>query len=1017
MAVVFDPHQNEPGNKILNETATVTGTKYRMLVPAQGPFYSHTLVVKSGTTELKLGNDYLITHPYMTAMSRTGRSAHGMVLVVNPAYTSGFTLSYHALGIGKATPEQISAERAANGDVFPSKCQWEQVIGELYFPPVDIQFDWDQWKAERELMQAIADLGAKLATPNGDNSDVLTLLKQYHAIVDKIYRDAPAHPHVADTANPHQDASYGRMRTVELNGIADDTTLVSGRNQANLTDYVNQRSAKASDFSDKMQRVGAAPRTITGTFTMIPGLASVTSAKGNESDGVGSSLQVDDKVIRLLSRDSTTINAGTNPITFKGGNNSLVLYPDNRGFQWNGKKLLDPTTVGPYIPGNEGGGSGVFYGVNSNSVTIVGSGIQTMPFICTYVPPDDSDLSTNAYRQLTNDFGNSESLAATPALIQKLANAFVGKLEMAKAYINGIPLLSSVTLGKSDINLANVENIADLNLPVSSLQNTEFRKYAQTTHTHTADAFGIGNATTAKAGLVKFGGPVDDATLALDGQYVLPQFDAVSQLEALVAHSDAEAVINIIRYGQSGSSPIDNLTTINGWMVTVKPNNYFLGQDYTVPVATFNLTELFPDKHEDTVIGVFVDLIDNAARYVLNANPAFGETDTLTKIGEIFTSETGIDQITIRNVTRLGEFRELEEHAANVNAHTPRQMTEAQFGFNFGRNGADWRGFPGHMVRGDSSWRMVKGESFVPITDVDYNPDSFLFAQKGSTVAAHKVLLNMGDYYATGGINVEFSLTSPVAASVLEVVLMSFVDRSGRRQRLSLLINRTNFITASDGSLCYAALAINYGTSRQYIIAINGTKYTTGWTWSALNPRVSFAMSRDPNGAPYVTGTLTLTIGSSDVVHNFTLQLAGMPTFSVTGPVNQSVSITTYLSLTSTDISDVVSDPAWPIQHGVGGIMATNTVVKMSYDNDGQFQSRYATGIALFNGISDVRRFRVITGDAGVARSVDALQDKATNDDFASAVKRPAGIPDYLNKERAIVTRSGTTYRAVIIRE
>ncbi|MGK7530241.1 hypothetical protein, partial [Salmonella enterica] len=136
----------------------------------------------------------------------------------------------------------------------------------------------------------------------------------------------------------------------------------------------------------------------------------------------------DPRVIRFIGRDSQTVNAGNNPITWQSGANQLILYPDSRGLEFNGKKLLDPTTVGPYLPGNESGGDGLFYGTSTATVTINGNGIQSVPFICTFVPPESDDLGLMAVRLLATEFGDREDLAATPALIKKLDQQFTGKL-------------------------------------------------------------------------------------------------------------------------------------------------------------------------------------------------------------------------------------------------------------------------------------------------------------------------------------------------------------------------------------------------------------------------------------------------------------------------------------------------------------------------------------------------------------------------------------------------------------
>ncbi|HCJ9459082.1 TPA: hypothetical protein NV912_004931, partial [Escherichia coli] len=220
--------------------------------------------------------------------------------------------------------------------------------------------------------------------------------------------------------------------------------------------------------------------------------------------------------------------AGNNPITWQGGANQLILYPDSRGLEFNGKKLLDPTTVGPYLPGNESGGDGLFYGASTATVTINGNGIQSVPFICTFVPPQSDDLGLMAVRLLATEFGDREDLAATPALIKKLDQQFTGKLVAVKSYINDMPLTSSIYIDKTNFGLSNVQNIPDVQLPISPLQQAELNKYAVVGHTHTPAALGIKRATTTEFGLVQFGSAVDDASLVLNGAEVIRQADAIT---------------------------------------------------------------------------------------------------------------------------------------------------------------------------------------------------------------------------------------------------------------------------------------------------------------------------------------------------------------------------------------------------------------------------------------------------------------------------------------------------------
>ncbi|EDD9881549.1 hypothetical protein BZQ56_08730 [Salmonella enterica subsp. enterica serovar Enteritidis] len=1237
MAVVPDPHYQEPGNMQTGEAVTPIGTKYRMLFPAHAPFYTTSLVVKSGGKKLTLGDDYVITHAYVTGMARTGHVCHGGVWITNPKYQSGFTLDYHAIGIGEATAEMIAAEREANKDRYPVDCQWDNVIGDLYFPPVDIKFDWENWRGESELMEAIVAVGAKLgeaisrvdpiarntldlqyragvtlitseqyATYDGTggytynasrrryslsyqnttfdayslaakyrlpsippettlnpgelidwmlcyanggtsilrlqlkqraiyltlttaigsgssnysytlttgltdtelagdielsvvrregngvyditvktskqtvnysfnvdnppsefapgyqktdvakwlkfksgvnlnwwagendyvqirslpgapapdvNNDVYQLLVKYHQIVDKLYRDAPAHTHVPRKDNPHRD-SWGAIRALENNGIASDATLVYGKTQPQLTDYVNNLLPKLSTLANKLLRLPAAAQSINGTFGMKPGLTSITSVVGtDESEGVGAQFTVDPRVIRFIGRDSQTVNAGNNPITWQGGANQLILYPDSRGLEFNGKKLLDPTTVGPYLPGNESGGDGLFYGTSTATVTINGNGIQSVPFICTFVPPESDDLGLMAVRLLATEFGDREDLAATPALIKKLDQQFTGKLVAVKSYINDMPLTSSIYIDKTNFGLSNVQNIPDVQLPISPLQRAELDKYAVVGHTHTPAALGIKRATTTEFGLVQFGTAVDDATLALDGAEVIRQADAITEIEKVAKTVDSGASINIIRYGLPGTDIIENGITYTDWMVTIKANDYFVGREYKVPLSTFNLAELFPATHEDAEFGVYVDAAGDDGKYIIYENPNTAETETMTKIGSIVTSETGVVFVEIRNVTRLGEFRELGEHIEDDNAHIRRGMTQAEFGFTYGTGGPVWStGAPG-TKRIDADWRYAQASSYTPMLKADYDPaaDKWTFKTTSLSVTDYRFVHNTFPMFQNNGITATWTPLTATADSVLETVIGCCHHSATFMHRISVLVARTaGRITTPGGVSTYAGIAVNYGRAAQVVIGLNGVT-GSGHDWTALNPSVRFSHTRTADGISFVG---TINIDSKTI--NFELTLTATTktlkyTLQSTGE-SWTEDLSTRLRPDYIDLTKLITDPSTPIYHGVGGLFSSDTEARLTYANLNSMPMKnryYATFLDYAINYSGLNRARFFTGVVDAGSTINEMNSAMCNYSYSSFRPVDTGkIPPAAHPSKMMTFNpKNTSARTLIIRD
>ncbi|HCJ5819046.1 TPA: hypothetical protein NU463_004705, partial [Escherichia coli] len=207
---------------------------------------------------------------------------------------------------------------------------------------------------------------------------------------------------------------------------------------------------------------------------------------------------------------------------------------------------------------------------------------------------------------------------------------------------------------------------------------------------------------------------------------------------------------------------------------------------------TFNLAELFPATHEDAEFGVYVDVAGNDAKYIIYENPNTAETETMTKIGSIITSETGVVFVEIRNVTRLGEFRELGEHIEDDNAHIRRGMTQAEFGFTYGTGGPVWStGAPG-TKRIDADWRYAQASGYTPMLEADYDPaaDKWTFKTTSLSVADYRFVHNTFPMFQNNGITATWTPLTAAADSVLETVIGCCHHSATFMHRISVLVAR-----------------------------------------------------------------------------------------------------------------------------------------------------------------------------------------------------------------------------------
>ena len=736
---------------------------------------------------------------------------------------------------------------------------------------------------------------------------------------------------------------------------------------------------------------------------------------------LGSQFVVDPKSIKFIGQGSTDVNVGNNPVTLQAGNNQLVLYPDDRGLLWRGKKLLDPTTVGPYLPGNTAGGTGLFYGASTSTVELTGSGIKASPFVATFILPVANDVTTLACWQLTDEFGTAENLAATPALIEKLDAEFTGKLVAAKSYINDMQLTGSVTIDKITFGLGNVANTPDVDLPISVAQQTELDKYSPKVHQHPSSVFGVENADTTKRGLIKFGLDVDDDTLALDGSVVMAQTSQIEDLENTVGGVDSGARVDIIRFGKSGNDLID-VTVKDNILLTLPASTYFVGgETYDVPLMTVNVTERFTNPQTLIHAGIFVDIVDNRAMYIVHDSYNQAETDTMTRVGKLIVNELSqVDVVELRNVTRLGDFRELKDHVANDNAHIRRSASRAVLGLSNLTVGAPcWASGLQAVVRGEADWRYVVGGEYKALDGVKYDQlaSKWVFDAKGVSDNVHGFIHNLFPVFNNAGMRVSWETESNTkTGTVLETILGCWKNTDGEFMRLSLLVTRGYRLTDSNGEYCYAGFGLNFGNGKSVVLGFTPTKRVTPAPWSTLQPDVTFTHTRGANNDLTFNATLTL----AGTTYTIVVHLSAADKYvscTATGGTTQKIPLSD--RLTGFNLAPIVNDPYTPIYYGLGGLYEDEVRANIRSTADSITGNKlYGTLLDYISNYSSLNRVRVmeLAGTSSDPETLNALVATEFNDSLADYAALP--IPPYLNKERVMsFIDTNNLVQAVIIRD
>lgn len=809
MTIEYDPHQNIDGNVQRGERHTINVSQpFRVVVPTHAPFYYDSLVVKHNGKELKENVHYYVSHRYHRGIHQTARLCYGSIWIIDTALGGNIDLDYHPMGINSATVEEVSAERERNKNETPTDLDWEEVVGEKYFPPVNILFDRDDWYGETEVISALENLGdviegggwpfaamytagagfipnaIRLApepgwdksgavfcvknvleftgnpvdfTLNADNyvdlyidgekvfsgkdyatvyehreiipagkhtvafvvkngtggshtsfkvqevgkspvysdtswrcgllderltledavrpiggdSDIYGMLDNWYKAVKLLFDTAPAHAHVADKNNPHGE-EYGWIHALERNGVAKNTTKAFNKTLAELTTYINNRAPTTASFNGKVRRTGGL---FLDKMVMQEGFGLISS---NESKY--HLLKIVNNAVEFTSAAKVKVTAGktsSKPIHFKAGKNTLSLYPDSRNLRYNGQEVLTVDSVTAHVPVAEPVDERVV-SQSSPTINITGLGTRENPLKIEWDILPQGEFGYTL-RPLANDFGTSRLHGATPKLLSDLSSAFDKKLELGSARINGYSLNDDVMLTATDFGLGRVANLSDEDLPISTAQQQFLDTFTSSTHTHPPSAFGIVHATESVVGTFKLKPISGSRYEALRSQDVRGQRSRLSKLSDDIDNLMPAGVISIVRYGVSGIAPISGVTK-SGYVLKINNSMpYYCEGLHTLPPTTFDLKALFPNMTPEQTFYLFVNYLSGTVGYEVYDYPK-AEDETLTQIGTIECNGSGITTFNIRNVTRLGTFRELDDHRNNDSAHVEKPKDRNDLG-------------------------------------------------------------------------------------------------------------------------------------------------------------------------------------------------------------------------------------------------------------------------------------------------------------------------------------------------
>lgn len=554
----FDPLRSNALCEV-NETLAQPNNAMRVLIPTAAPFYQKGFSVTDNGRPMVEGVDYYFTHRYVTGTHQTAQRIYGSIWIVNVNCKGPYALKYHTLGGDYiATPAQVAAYMPQMK--HPNLDYWEMVIGDKFFPPVDIQFDRDAFIWEPQLIAAIDGVTAAIANKDEHKNALSQLIACIADITDKDMIASVWAAHIASKGPVHGETYYD-AKALYKDGIAQNTLSFESMGLDELTDYI----LAALDFSwitvDKFPLMEQ--RVLVGEMALIDGLsclsyrnsAGVLTPVITLHNGIGVIAATNDVLIHA--DIDCNAGGGGGPITVTVGGN--VLKVDTSGQGRDDKKI---TLNGvPFVTTQSLFESPAFANrvtaddvkhVDTIDVKLTGTGKPAAPLSADAKFPMASRVTlglSKLYQDGSNDANGGISQKAVTDLRDQIANLLPQSRKIA-----GKPLSGDINFTAAEFNLGLVPNIPDLNYPVAPQYiNTLAGVKAPITHTHDFSNVILPIADKTKFGITEMGNMETNPTLsALDGGVAAGFLNDVAAGVRAVDNFLPNGALEMVRYSPEG---------------------------------------------------------------------------------------------------------------------------------------------------------------------------------------------------------------------------------------------------------------------------------------------------------------------------------------------------------------------------------------------------------------------------------------------------------------------------------
>lgn len=552
----------------------------RIVMLSHAPFFGALQIFNgNSTTPLEEGSDFEYVYELSAlkaALAADAPPVYCGVQFINPEISGNLVFNGNLLGGDFYDPLTEILDYLIKYINNPRSADYRSLNGvPALFPQKPSYSSWSDAKNKQYVASAVDDVNAAV---EDDMQDLKGELEELARLSNQLFTDIetfnyPAH--IAET-DPH-DVTTAQLNAHPVGLEVPDTFLTYGLTLRQLIENIRSQGLSDNDIQLYIHRYLS--KNVKGTFQFANGSTVISDSTGNTK------LVLSAAKIQLITQGGIVAAAGTDLsgskyVEYVCGTNTLRVTTNGNKLgvdklTLNGVALLTGRTVKQYQSEDANGDpENVQLNAQSTNITFKGKGTPSSPLEGVLNIPKATKTVPGKVKLVSGTGAVADGVAATPDSGKPYNDGF-NNMVPKTVLINNNPMSGTeIVLDKSDLNLASVDNTADLSKPLSTPQKARTDALVAKSHKHDWSMLQIGQATRQGYGTVQIASTYGEVK---DGQAVSPA--------VLKGLNDRLLELNKRFFGVMFRDTLEFTTVeattfnINGW--TLSPNatyRYFVAR-------------------------------------------------------------------------------------------------------------------------------------------------------------------------------------------------------------------------------------------------------------------------------------------------------------------------------------------------------------------------------------------------------------------------------------------------------